>query len=86
MDRHTWQPEEGIGFCRYTNTDQGGIGLVVYFGLPIVDLVLFRYGQVALDTTFRIKELDLGSPLDKTIGDLELGLKFPRGHALLLYC
>lgn len=39
----TWKPEEGIRLGGHADTDETALGLVVYLGLPVVDVILFRY-------------------------------------------
>ena len=75
--KHTWETEERIRFCGDADADEGGVGLVVDFSFPVVDFVLFGYGEVALDAAFGVEKLDLSAAFDETIGDFKLGLEFP---------
>lgn len=81
---HTWESEKRVWFGGHSNTDQTGFRLVVDLGLPVVYFILFRNGQIALNTTFRVKEFDFRSGFDKAVGDFQLGLEFPSGNALFL--
>ncbi len=59
--------------------------LLVDLGLPVVDFVLFRYREVALDAALGVEELNFRAPFDEAVGDLKFRLKLPSRHALLLY-
>lgn len=82
----TRKSEERVRFRRHADSHVCRLGLVVELCLPVVHLVLLRYRQIALDTAGCIEKFNLSPPLHETVCDFELGLEFPRRHALLLYC
>jgi hypothetical protein len=67
---HTGHAEKRVRFGGQADSNHCRIGLVVYFSLPVVDLILFRNGQVRLNATFRIEELDFRTPFHKAVCDL----------------
>ncbi len=82
--RPTWESEEGVRLGSHADAEQGRFGLFVDLGFPVVDVVLFRYGQVAHDGAFGIVKLDFGAAFDEAVGDFEFRLKFPSRDALFL--
>ena len=83
-EKCTWKAEEGVWFCGNADADEGGVGLVVDFGFPIVDFVLFGDGEVALHAAFGVEEFDLRAAFDEAVGDFEFGLEFPGRHSFFL--
>jgi hypothetical protein len=84
--QHTRESEKRIRFRGHADADQGVVGFVVDFCFPVVDLVLFGYRQIALNTTLGIKELDLGAAFDEAVCNFQFGFKFPSLYTLLLNC
>ena len=66
----TGEAEKRIWFCSEPNTDDGSFGLIVDLRFEIVNFILLRYGQVALNAAFGIEKLNLCSCLDEAIRDL----------------
>lgn len=79
-----WQTEQRVRLRGHADAEKGVFGLVVDLGLPVVHFVLFWHWQVAHDCAFGVEELDLGTGLDKAVGNLQLGLKLPGRDALFL--
>jgi len=84
--QHTRESEKRVGFGGHANADKSVVGLVEDFCFPVVDLVLFGYRQITLDTALGIEELDLGTALDKAVCDFQFRLKLPSLYTLLLNC
>lgn len=67
---HTRQSKQRIWLGRDANCNTCVLRFFVDLRLPVVDLILFWNWQIALDTAFGVKELNLGATFDKTVGNL----------------
>ena len=84
LNKRTRQSKKRIGLGSHADADERSLRFVVNLRLPVVNVILLRDRQVALDATLGVEELDLGASLDKAVGNLELRLKLPCRHALFL--
>ena len=81
---HTRHAEEGIRLGSHTDAQEGILGLLVDLGLPVVNVILLGYREVAHDGALRIEKLNFRSAFDKAVGNLKLGLEFPSGDTFFL--
>lgn len=69
MGKPTRQSEKRVWFCCETDADHGRVGFVVYFGFPVVDLVLLGDWKIGLHTALGVKELNFRAPFNETVCD-----------------
>ncbi len=66
----TGHSEQWIRFSGKPNSDNSRVWLVVDLGFPVIDFVLLRHRQIALNAAFRVEEFNLGAAFYKAIRNL----------------